>query len=135
MLGALFMLLDLFNFARGVRSIEGTIVGVQRELGTTSHRSNWRTARGRRLYTYRPVVEYKVDGRTYRFLAKVSASGYKGKVGKKVKVNYDPRNTSRGRLGGARELAFPGIIGACGLIAIILGLLAPSKNAATVEPS
>ena len=77
---------------------------------------------------YRPKVEYTVDGQKYTFWASSAGSGYKDKVGSKVKVNYDPRNPSKAWLADKKELLFPAIMGICGLIAIALGFIAPSKR-------
>ncbi len=113
---------DIFNFGKGVNTTKGTIVGLQkdeniRRSGSISHKS----------VTYRPVVEFTVGAKQYKFLASVASDSYK--VDQRVRINYDPKNPSRSpRLAGKKELLWPAVGVLCGGIAILLGIFAPSKK-------
>ena len=120
--GGIYIYADMFNFGKGVHTTKGTIVGLQEEqiMGRKNQIRH-------KTVTYRPVVEFTVGARQYKFLATVASDSYK--VDQKVKVNYDPKDPSRApRLAGKKELLWPGVGVLCGVIAISLGFLAPSKK-------
>ncbi len=118
----IYMVADMFNFGKGVSSTEGTIVGLQKEIDT--HRSG---SKSRRHVTYRPVVEFNVEAKQYKFLASVASDFYE--VGQKITVNYDPKDPSNSaRLAGKSEMLWPAVGALCGVIAMLLGFFAPSKK-------
>jgi hypothetical protein len=122
-----FVYAEMFNFGRGVSRTTGIIVSTLKEESTTGTGSQRRTS-----VSYRPIVEFDADGTTYKFLADVSSSSYE--AGQEVKVNYDPEDPARSpSLAGAQELIFPGVGALCGVLAIVLGVLAPPKTGPRVD--
>ncbi len=113
---------DMYNFGKGVSTTEGTIVGLQNQEGT-----RWKGRKTYKTVTYRPVVEFTVGARKYKFLADVASDLYK--VNQRVRVNYDPKNPSKSpRLAGKVELLWPAVGVLCGVIAVLLGFFAPPKE-------
>jgi cytochrome c oxidase assembly protein Cox11 len=123
---AIYIYADIFNFGKGVHTTEGTIVSLIEER----YRSpGTRSATGT---VYRPVVEFTVKEKKYKFLSKSGSYGYK--IGESIRVNYDPKNPSdSARLAGKKELFWPAVAGLCGAIAVLLGFLAPSKKNVPLE--
>ncbi|NNF99816.1 MAG: DUF3592 domain-containing protein [Desulfobacteraceae bacterium] len=113
---------DIFNFGKGVAKTKGTIVSLMKEESTS--RSGNRTTTS---VIYRPIVEFTVGDKQYKFLATVASGSYR--TGQRIRVNYDPKNPSgSARLAGKKELLFPAVFIACGALAMILGILAPTKQ-------
>lgn len=125
----IYMYADMSNFGKGIRKTEGIIVGVQKEQKTEHS--------GSRRYThvtYRPVVEFAVGEKKYKFLAKAASDFYK--VDQKIRVNYDPKNPSQfARLAGKKELLVPVVCAVFGVIALLLAFLAPSKKQQHTTPN
>jgi len=73
-------------------------------------------------------VEFSDRQQRFRFTSKVAASAYKDKIGHKVSILYDPAHPAQARLAGDRELFMPAVFLICGLMAMLLGFIAPVKQ-------
>ena len=121
-----YMYADIFNFGKGVKTTEGTVVGLLKDKHT--HRSG--STESTSVY-YRPIVEFTVGTAKYKFASSTgSGSGFGAyEVGQTVRVNYDPKNPSKSpNLAGKKELFWPMVPVLCGAIAMLLGVFAPSKK-------
>lgn len=118
----IYMVADVFNFGKGIGTAEGTIIALQNVV--TTHRSG---SKSLKHVTYRPVVEFTVGTKQYKFAASVASDLYE--VGEAITVNYDPKNPSgSARLAGKKEMLMPAVSALCGVIAVLFGFFAPSKK-------
>ena len=118
---AFYVYTDIYNFGKGVHTTQGTITSLlmekSRSPGTRSATST----------LYRPVVEFTVKEKKYKFLSSTASGSYE--IGQRIRVNYDPKNPSDfPNLAGPKELIYPALAGLCGAIAVLIGVLAPSKK-------
>ena len=112
---------DIFNFGKGVHTTQGTIIGLKME------KSRSPGTRSATATIYRPVVEFTVKEKKYKFLSSTASGSYE--IGQRIRVNYDPKKPlNSARLAGPKELIWPAVAGLCGVIAVFLGFLAPSKK-------
>lgn len=102
----------------GYRSWRFTVNGVQ-VIGTVVENEAFDGADG---VSYTPVVEYEVNGQTYRISGDNSSSPPAYRVGQQVRVRYDPADPQRGQIDNWYEkwLGPVGLGCAAGLMALIV---------------
>ncbi|CAG0930339.1 Inner membrane protein YmfA [Thermoflexales bacterium] len=100
--------------------------------------ATWRTSRVNR-YTAYPVIEFQTaDGRTIQFEGRVGVPWARGKVGRSVKVLYDPTDPEEAVVDSVVELWFPALIfllvGLGWLVTIAVLLLLTQAGLVTPSP-
>lgn len=100
--------------------------------------ATWRTSRVNR-YTAYPVIEFQTaDERTIQFEGRVGVPWARGKVGRSVKVLYDPAEPEEAVVDSVVELWFPALIfllvGLGWLVTIAVLLLLTQAGLITPSP-
>lgn len=79
--------------------------------------------------TYAPVVEFEVDGRTYRFKDSIGSDPPSYRRGDAVKVLYDPDRPANARIDRGRwNLAVPTLVAAFGALLCSLGIWSAARR-------
>lgn len=78
------------SFASSAHSTEGKVIGLSE---TRDHDGS----------SYRPVVAYQVDGKTYEFTSSTGSNPASYSIGEKVQVLYAPAEPGKGRLDSLSE--------------------------------
>ncbi len=114
-----FILLGRTNISKNYKKAEGKIVGLE------PHHMNLPTVEAERSKNkYAPIIEYVVDGKSYRVVTNEykSARVIKPKVGRKVTIYYDPQRPERAFIASTTNFMIVGILFLSGVLLIYSAL-------------
>jgi hypothetical protein len=88
-----------------------TVAFHRRAVDTTGTVVDYVVSSGQDGTSYRPVIQFLVDGQVVQFTDRMGTSPPRYEVGEQIPVKYDPKKPTKAKPGGAFRAAFtPGLL-------------------------